>query len=310
MPINFYELIGDGGEDGARKKFEQLTVQLAYLRHGAMGVLAKPGDWGIDAFVGHLDEVVAIWQAKFFLDGVGESQKQQIRDSFKAALKAAADEGHTVDVWTLVLPTSLEADAWKWWQGWKRRQEKSHEVTIDIWPETVLEAMLLAPDAANIARHFFPNSVPGGPLETVAEVLPLPGEHGYDDALFIRQLEAADISENESAKRQFFNYEALARDVADKADPTEIKTLQAVEAEVHAIWETRFNAAGMDLDTGKDPALHMNVMEAIRSHYATSAPTLPPMNSVHRFGSMHQVVENGEAGWVAHFRKIAEAYRA
>jgi hypothetical protein len=147
-------------------------------------------------------------------------------------------------------------------------------------------------------------------LETVAEILPLPAEHGYDDALFIRQLEAADLSENESAKRQFFNYEALARDVADKADPTEVKTLQTVEAEVHAIWETRFNAAGMDPDTGKDPTLHMIVMEAIRSHYATSAPTLPPMSPVHRFGSLHQVVENGEAGWVAHFRKIAEAYRA
>jgi hypothetical protein len=148
------------------------------------------------------------------------------------------------------------------------------------------------------------------PISPAVKVLPLPADHRYDDALFIRQLVEADITENESAKRQFFNYEALARDVADKADPTELQTLETLEAEIHAIWESRFAGASMDPETGKDHHFHSGVMETIRSHFSTDPKSLPPMSVVHHFGTMHRVVENGEAGWVAHFRKIAEGYRA
>lgn len=310
MPINFHELFGDSSEGGAREKFERLVVMLAHLRHGAMGVLANPGDWGIDAFAGDLEGTVAIWQAKFFFDGVENPQKAQIRESLGAALKAGQEQGHTVSAWTLAIPVELDPKAIKWWQNWKRREEGEHNVKIELWSLTVLESLLLTPDAADVARHFFPNSMTNSTVGTSAEVLPLPEDHDFDGALFVRQLEAAEIFENESAKRQFFNYEALARDVADKADPIEMKTLQALEAEVHAIWETRFGAAAPDIDSGIDPTLHLDVMNAIRTAHAAAPATLPPMSTVHKMGTMHLVVDNGNAGWVSHFREIAEAYRA
>jgi hypothetical protein len=100
-------MIGQGDVDGARRKFEQLVVQLAHLKHQAIGVLARPGDWGIDAFAGRLDGEIAIWQAKFFLDTVGKSQRNQIRESFGSALKAATERGHTIRAWTLCLPVDL-----------------------------------------------------------------------------------------------------------------------------------------------------------------------------------------------------------
>jgi len=61
MSINFYELIGDDDLDGARAKFERLVIAVAHVRHQAMGVAARPGDWGIDAFFGELDGKIAIW---------------------------------------------------------------------------------------------------------------------------------------------------------------------------------------------------------------------------------------------------------
>lgn len=310
MPINFHEFFGHGGEGGAREKFERLVVMLAYRRHGAMGVLANPGDWGIDAFAGDLEGAVAIWQAKFFFDGVADTQKEQIRDSFAAAMKAADENGHGVDAWTLAVPVDFDAPTTKWWQKWKRKVEKAKTVKIELWSLTEFESLLIAPDVADIARHFFPNSMPPGGPSVAAGVLPLPQGHGYDEALFVRQLEAAEIFENESAKRQFFNYELLSRDVADKADPNEKKTLQALEAEVHAIWEQRFGAASPDPDTGIDPTLHLEVMDAIRAAHETAPAMLPPMGVIHKMGSMHLIVDNGEAGWVRHFRRIAEAYRA
>jgi len=309
VPFNFHELFGDGGEAGAREKFERLIVLLAYRRHGAMGMLANPGDWGIDAFAGDLEGTIAVWQAKFFFDEVGDAQKQQIRDSFAAAFKAATEEGHTIDAWTLAIPIDFDAPATKWWQKWKRQEERENDVTIDLWSLTPLESILTAPDVSDIAHSYFPKSAP--PASVVpAEVLDLPEDHEYDQALFIVQLEAAAIQENEAAKQQFFNYEALSRDVADKADPFERTTLQALEAEVHAIWEARFGAANPDADTGIDPALHLNVMDEIRASHNAAGATLPPLSVVHKLGSMHLIVDNGKAGWVKHFREIAQAYRA
>lgn len=58
---------------------------------------AKSGDWGLDVIVGEIDEVISVWQAKFFIDGVGETQKEQIRESFKQVMKKAGEEGFTVD---------------------------------------------------------------------------------------------------------------------------------------------------------------------------------------------------------------------
>src|SRR6201995_1718132 len=115
MPINFHELIDGGGDEGARFKFERLVIQLAHLKHKAMGVKANPGDWGIDALFGDLDGVVAVWQAKFFPDEIGNSQKKQIRDSLKEAVKAAAEHDHELGAWTVAVPVDLDAEAQKWW---------------------------------------------------------------------------------------------------------------------------------------------------------------------------------------------------
>src|SRR4051812_19382154 len=123
--ITFHALITKAGtKDGARPLFEQLVRQLVKLVHrGVRGVEANPGDWGIDAFVGALDEGgVHVWQAKFFIDGVRESQKGEIRDSFEACVEAAEREGHELLSWSLCLPVSMDGPTTQWWDKWKRKQ--------------------------------------------------------------------------------------------------------------------------------------------------------------------------------------------
>jgi len=308
MSINFRELENRGGLPGAREEFERVIVHLAYGRHGAMAVLARLGDWGIDAFVGNLDGEISVWQAKYFPDAIEDEQKAQIRDSFKSAVEAGERHGHKITAWTLCIPTEFDAPTHRWWQRWKAKKERETGVLIDLWPRTVIEGMLLSPEAAHIAAHYFPQSAGTAGASAVAKVLPLPGDLSYQDNLFIRQLEEAGIVENESAKREFFNHEALAREVGDKADPVERQTLENVRAEVHSIWEARFAAASPDPGTGRDPNLHSTVMGGIRDQYKDNPPRMPPMNLVHQKGAMHDIVDNGDAGWVAHFREIAEAH--
>ena len=163
MPINFFELIGPGGKDEARHVFERLVIQLIRLDQPALGVAATPGDWGIDAFVGELDGRVSVWQAKFFIDGFGRAQHDQVRKSFAAALKAARAEGYTLAVWTLCIPVEPGPETALWWVGWQRRTAESTGVRIELMPGSAIESCLMSPEADDVARHYFPRSMGGVP---------------------------------------------------------------------------------------------------------------------------------------------------
>jgi hypothetical protein len=244
--ISFHQLIGAGGKEGAREQFERLIAQLVRLQFQTVRrVDANPGDWGLDVIVGEIDGVLSVWQAKFFIDGVGSAQQAQIRESFSQVIKQAAGRGFQVDVWTLCLPIDLDAAALQWWTGWKKRNERETKVKIVLWDRTELEALLLAPDAAHVRDAYFPTQLPvgAGRLAGPPPVLDLPDDVEYDDMLFIVQLEAARIHEHGSAKQQFFNAEALSRDVADKRVAEHVLALQAERADLRSIWEDRYNQA-------------------------------------------------------------------
>jgi hypothetical protein len=309
--ISFEQLIGPGGKEGARTTFHRLIAQLMALSYKGVKLIdAKSGDWGLDVIVGEIDEVLSVWQAKYFIDGVGEVQKDQIRESFSQVMKKAKEEGFSVHVWTLCIPVDLDPQALKWWSGWKKRQEKEHDVHIELSDRTGLETTLLSPDAADIRDLYFP---PVGAKPTPKAPPPieeLPADVSYEDMLFIKQLQEAQIVELESAKQQFFNAEALAREVADKRVAEHMHALQAERADLKSIWEDRYNKACSEPEgDGLLPELHPEVMEAIERRHDSGRVEVLPMHLIHRKGAMHQVVENGSAGWIRDFRAVAEAHR-
>jgi hypothetical protein len=307
--ISFHQLIGPGGKEGARETFERLIAQLVRLRYrGVRRVAANPGDWGLDVIVGEIDGVVSVWQAKFFIDGVGKDQQAQIRESFKGVVEEAKARGFIVQAWTLCIPVDLDAVSLRWWQGWKKRQERETGVLIELWDRTELEGLLVSPDATRLRVLYFPATA----VATAAppEVVELPGHVEYQDMLFIKQLEAAQIYEHDSAKQQFFNAELLSREIADKRVAEQVLALQAERADLRSMWEDRFNraCAATSPDDNLLPELHPTVMEAIERRHDGGRVTALPMHLVHRKGVMHQVVEGGRAGWTRGFRTISEAH--
>lgn len=79
--IDFKMLINQAGsEEGARVLFQRLIASLVRLKYkDAREIRPSPGDWGIDVLVGKLTGMSLIWQVKYFIDSVGDSQKKQIR---------------------------------------------------------------------------------------------------------------------------------------------------------------------------------------------------------------------------------------
>jgi hypothetical protein len=308
VSVNFYELIGDGGLPQGRAVFEDMMVQLLKVKHpGVSGLQANPGDWGIDAFVGDLEGSIAVWQSKFFIEGFGDAQRAQVRESFKAAVDASKQNGHQIEAWTLCTPVDPDPPTAKWWASWKRRQELATKIVIDLWSATEISSMLIAPESASVFRHYFPKSAQAAAPSPI-KLRPLADAATYEQSLFVRQLREAGITQNRSAKQAFFNYELLSREVADKGVPAELDALVGAQVETHMLWENRFVNSAAEPGTGLLPGLHGDVMRALETHHVQAPPGALGMSVVHRVGGMHQIVEDGEAGWVAHFRQIAETH--
>jgi len=310
--MNFHALIvSAGSKEGARPLFQDVIAQLVNAKHGTVRqVAANPGDWGLDCIVGSLSGLLFNWQAKFFIDGVGAAQQQEIRDSFKQFVKKAAEEGYTPGGWTLCIPVDMDAPTTKWWDVWKVKQEKQHGFQLDLWDATRLETLLNAPDAIDVRLAYFggAGAVVGKPeLKT----LPVPAGIPFEEMLFIKQLRAADVAEVDQAKRQFFNADVMKREVADKAVEAELEELESCMAEVHTIWEIGFNQkCEQNPSRNALPELYPDVLNEIKQIHLAKGRGRIPMGLVHRLGTMHHIVDGGEAGWVRDFRGLVAMHRA
>lgn len=309
MPdLNFKHFLTEG-DAAARERFDSFMLALVRaVRTNVRGMRPAPGDWGIDAFVGDLAAEIAIWQAKFFPDGVDESQKQQIRESYKSAKKAAAEHGHTIIAWTLVLPIELSAEERTWWEKWVATQ-KANKIEIDLWELSQLQELLRSPDAADVRAEYFPHLDPVHPSQPPEVLEPPEGAVGQD-MLFIKQLQAAGLTELEAASEQFYNAEILERDLADKRLERQMAAYNGLRSDLRGTWADRFEHHCGTIPPSEDrlPALHGDVMERIDAEHL-AAPMHPlPLTRTHRKGAMHQIVNRAQAGWTRGYRKIAEEH--
>lgn len=123
-----------GTIEGARAAFERDCERLLQLEHpheNVRVVRADPGDEGIDIYIGDLGiRPIRVYQCKFFLDSLGESQKSQIRGSFTRAITSAHFK---VSEWILCAPLpDFNLEESKWWDAWRYKQEEGYDISIRL----------------------------------------------------------------------------------------------------------------------------------------------------------------------------------
>jgi hypothetical protein len=109
------------------------------------------GDKGVDSFQGDLDDSPAIWQAKAFPNGVGKSQRNQIRESLKTAINNFHPRR-----WVLCINVDMDVHAHSWFQKLTKSRKSDVEVGIMQGSDIVSE---LAHRKA-ISELFFPGAIP------------------------------------------------------------------------------------------------------------------------------------------------------
>jgi len=145
------------GVAGAREQFERLCADLIRAEFsGAKEVRCQSGDGGVDVYVGDWadPEGISVFQVKFFPLGLGSSQKDQVRRSFRTCI----DNDHfTVSRWTLCLPIDLSEEETAWFTKWKHQQATNFLSVdrIDWWGESAIRQLLLQPKNVGIKEAYF-----------------------------------------------------------------------------------------------------------------------------------------------------------
>lgn len=119
--------------ESARIKFENICEGLfkkIYPKKTVRTVKVNQGDGGIDIFIGEIGvEPIHVIQCKFFLSGIDESQKSQIRESFKTVVESKEFEPKS---WTLCIINLLDLSQNKWWSSWKKNVENNYNLSSNF----------------------------------------------------------------------------------------------------------------------------------------------------------------------------------
>lgn len=309
--IDFKTLISlAGSEEGARILFEKLITSIVKLKHKeARSIRPNPGDWGIDTYLGELNDRIFVWQAKYFINGIENSQKSNIRESFQNLIKNSIEHSFKVDVWTLCIPCSLSAKETQWWENWKKKKEKENKIKIMLWDDSDLRDHLDSPDAQFLKLGYFGTqpSIANFIIERFKDedepkIHKLPDPDLYEESLFIKKLKAAGFSLLTSAKTEFFNAELLTQEIYDKGDTSEINSLEGLQEKLRSIWETRFNET---FRTGQFELIYSDVMKVVEDYDDSKLQVKKIMASfVHKKGVLHQLANICEIGWTRDFQKL------
>ena len=112
------------------------------------------GDAGIDVYIGELTDPdgIHVYQCKFFPQGLEDSQKSQIRQSFQRC----RDNGKfRLQKWTLCLPVDLSVDEKRWFEEWRSKQSASEVVISDPWGAMKLAGLLYQEKNRALREAFF-----------------------------------------------------------------------------------------------------------------------------------------------------------
>lgn len=305
------------GDAGAREIFEKICTELLYAQYGenAHNIRVTRGDGGIDILVGDFVAPIKNYQCKFFLDGIGDAQKAQIRESFNTAINSTSFK---MEKWILCVPCSLSAPEFKWWSNWSNAQKRIHGVDISLYEGSFLIAQLKKYDIYKTAfdddmrtnLDLILSYLQEEKRKIHEEIIVMLSEaeaEQYRDMIFVKKLENANITLLDACKRDFFNAELVEHTVHSKGDPESIRLLNHLKLKVLSLWETQYRRYSNDCDGNE---LLSRTYERIEDTDTSmlNCPAIPEASLFSKKGMLHQWAEECSIGWLKDYKQKLEVY--
>lgn len=304
------------GEAGARDIFEKICTQIYIEAFGeeAHAIKADPGDEGIDILVGDFSSPIDVYQCKYFVDGICDSQKDQIRKSFTRSVNSSAFK---LKSWTLCLPSELNIKEFRWWSEWKNQMIGIHHIDINLHEGSYLIARLKEQKAYDrvfdndirMALDEIQEYLSFEKRKRLDEIVAMVGASDvaqFDGMIFVRKLENARIEEIDGCKRDFFNAELAEQAVKSQGDDDSILIMEKLKTKVYSVWETQYRRYKHDTD-GND--LLTRAYERIEEMDSTSLSVpLSQYGMLAKKGILHQWAEDCSVGWLTDYVTKLEDY--
>lgn len=311
MERDFRYLRDKYGDAGARDIFEKICTQLMQARYKeeAHNIKASQGDEGIDILVGDFSSPIDNYQCKYFIDGLGESQKAQIRNSFERAVNAST---YDMRKWILCVPCTLNVKEFKWWSEWRTEKSKIHGIDVSLFDGGYLISQL---KEYNLYDNIFDDDI-RNELDEILKYIETEKARisdeiiisledmdisDYNNMIFVKKLECAKIDLIDGCKRDFFNAEFAEYTIKSKGDPERIRLFNNLKIKVYSLWETQYRRY-QDENDGND--LITRIYERIEDSDTTSlsCSLLPEVSLFAKKGMLHQWAEECSIGWLRDYK--------
>lgn len=312
MERDFRYLRDKFGEAGARDIFEKICLQLFQKKYeNAYAVQASPGDDGIDVLIGDLSGKIIVYQCKYFVDGIGDVQKAQIRESYKTVTGK-----YDVVEWYLCIPILFTVENHKWWSEWKNKKQQKDNLIIDFVDGSRLLLLLKDCDMYN---EIFDEDI----RNMLAEILEyLNSENSriyneiiydindfsdisYDDCVFVKMLESANILDTAEYKNDFFNAEIVKQKIVSKGQSKELRIYKQLLSKLKSIWATQYNIHKHATDGHN---LINNTYIRVENLDTTTLAASDDISLLAKKGMLHQLADDKQIGWVENYLKVLEEY--
>ncbi len=312
MERDFRYLRDKYGEAGARDIFEKICVQLFQnMNANAYAVQASPGDDGIDILVGNLNGEIVVYQCKYFIDGIEDAQKSQIKESYKTVT-----EKYTVMEWYLCVPILFTVDNHKWWSDWKTRKQQKDRIKIDYFDGSRLLMLLKKCDMYNeIFDEDIRNALKEIQEHLCSENIRIYNEIiydindfsdiSYDECIFVKMLESANIFDTAEYKNDFFNAEIVKQKIISKGQNEELLMYKNLLSKLKSIWGTQYKIYKNATDGNE---LLNNTYLRVEDLDTTALAASNDVNLLAKKGMLHQLSDEKRIGWVDNYLKVLELY--
>lgn len=189
------------------RTFEQFCFHLLKEKYPGVEIRrveGSGGDEGVDLFQGRLDVGCVVWQCKAFPNGVGKSQKAQIKSSLQRAITSVKPV-----LWVLCLSVDFDIRTHRWWQRLQESYRK--DVRLELLGASELCHQLIF--HRKLRETFFP--------KVIMDVAILRAALAQSDKLTIDELatlcadNVAQFIDRLSERAPRFTYEVIFHPSAD-----------------------------------------------------------------------------------------------
>ena len=317
MEYDFKYLVTKYELAGAREKFEKICIEVFQEEFGPLAkeVVVSQGDDGIDVLVGDLDDRPSIYQCKFFIDGIGDSQKQQIRESFRKVITKHPN----ISSWYLCVPIGLKINELSWWSIWKSEMKAKHEIKIELCDGAFLlkefkkcssykstfdddirndlEQIKMSIEASN--KRVYEEILYGE--DEIDEISQM-----YNDTIFVSMLKSAKITEVDDFKIYFSNAEIARHESLIKDDINGKKQYDNLRKKIYSIWKTQYRLYKHPNDGNN--LINQTYLRIEDLDSSTIESPISDFNLLAKKGILHQLADDKKLGWIDNFIEVLDKY--